>query len=58
MIEKWNWDIYKVETVCNYDKDVIPYLMSEVGSAYIRTGKDKFEIDDGSKAIFIDKQDR
>lgn len=42
----------------NYDKDIIPYLKSEIGSAYIRVDDSNFEIDDGSKPIFIDKQNR
>jgi hypothetical protein len=51
-----NLHIFTLNTMCNYDRDIIPYLKSEVGSAYIRTGRDKFEMDDGSKSIFIDKQ--
>lgn len=51
-----NLHIFALNTICNYDRDIIPYLKSEVGSAYIRTNRDKFEIDDGSKSIFIDKQ--
>ena len=53
-----NVHIFALNTVCNYDRDIISYLKSEVGSTYIRTGKNKFEIDDGTKAIFIDKQNR
>ena len=53
-----NLHIFAINTVCNYDRDIIPYLKSKVGSAYIRTGNDMFEVDDGSKDIFIDKQKR
>ena len=53
-----NVHIFALNTVCNYDRDIISYLKSEVGSVYIRTGKNKIEIDDGTKAIFIDKQNR
>ena len=53
-----NLHIFALNTVCNYDRDIIPYLKSEIGSAYIRTGKNSFEVDDGSKNLFIDKQNR
>lgn len=53
-----NFHMLTLNTVCNYDRDIISYLKSKVGSAYIRTGNDTFEIDDGSKDIFIDKQKR
>lgn len=53
-----NLHLFAINTICNYDKDIIPYLKSQIGSTYIRTCSDKFEFDDGSKSIFIDKQDR
>ena len=40
------------------DRDIIPYIHAEIGSVYIRTGSNTFEIDDGSKPIFVDKQKR
>ncbi len=51
-----NHHIFAINTICNYDKDIIPYLHSNIGSAYIRVDSNKFEIDDGNKAIFIEKQ--
>lgn len=51
-----NHHIFAINTVCNYDTDIIPYIKSEIGSAYIRINNSEFEIDDGSKPIFIDKQ--
>jgi len=51
-----NHHIFAINTICNYDTDIIPYLKSEIGSAYIRIDNSKFEIDDGSKPIFIDRQ--
>lgn len=51
-----NHHIFAINTVCNYDKDIIPYLNSEIGCAYIRTGSNNFEVDDGSKPIYVDKQ--
>lgn len=53
-----NCHVFAINTICNYDKDIIPYLKSEIGSAYIRIDNENFELDDGSKPIFIDKQNR
>ncbi len=53
-----NHHIFAINTICNYDKDIIPYLNSKKGSAYIRINSNKFEIDDGSKPIYLDKQNR
>lgn len=53
-----NHHIFAINTICNYDRDIIPYIYSDIGSTYIRTDGNNFEIDDGSKPIFIDKQDR
>lgn len=53
-----NHHIFAINTICNYDKDIIPYLKSKIGSAYIRTDNNKFELDDGSKPIFVEKQNR
>ena len=35
---------------------IMSYIHAEIGSVYIRTGSNTFEIDDGSKPIFVDKQ--
>lgn len=51
-----NHHAFAINTICNYDKDIIPYVKSEVGAAYIRVDSTKFEIDTGEKAIFIEKQ--
>ena len=53
-----NLHLFAINTICNYDKDIIPYLKSPIGSAYIRVSNDGFEIDDGSKPIFVEKQNR
>lgn len=50
-----NHHIFAINTVCNYDNDIIPYLHSEIGTAYIRTDSYTFEVDDGSTPIFIVK---
>ena len=31
-----NWVIYEVNTICNYDSAIIPYLNSDIGSAFGR----------------------
>ena len=51
-----NVHIFAINTICNYDRDIIPFLKSKVGNAYIRVNNSTFEIDDGSKQIFVDKQ--
>lgn len=51
-----NHHVFAINTLCNYDPSVIPYLNSKIGSAYIRVEGNKFELDDGSKAIVIEKQ--
>ncbi|MEK6322979.1 MAG: DUF2185 domain-containing protein [Acidobacteriota bacterium] len=39
-----NWAIYDVNTICNYDPAIIPYLDAVDGSAFGRTaGTDQFE---------------
>lgn len=53
-----NLHIFALNTICNYDKDIIPYLKSQPGTAYIRISNDKFEVDEGTKPVFVDKQNR
>ena len=53
-----NHHIFAINTICNYDKDIIPYIKAKIGSAYIRIAGNSFEIDDGSKPIFLDRQNR
>ena len=53
-----NHHVFSINTICNYDRDIIPYIHAEIGSVYIRTGSNTFEIDDDSKPIFVDKQKR
>ncbi len=39
-----HWAIYEVNTICNYDPAIIPYLDQPVGSALVRIeGSDEFE---------------
>lgn len=51
-----NHHIFDINTICNYDRDIIPYLESVIGSEYIRIDHNSFELDTGDKDIFIDKQ--
>ena len=52
-----NCHIFAINTVCNYDEDIIPYLDAEIGSDFVRVDNSKFEKDDGDKEIFICQQD-
>ena len=51
-----NIHIFAINTVCNYDPDIIPYLSAEYGNAFIRTSNDSFNIDDRTQEIYISKQ--
>jgi len=53
-----NHHIFAINTICNYDSDIIPYLKSNIGTAFIRIEGNKFEEDDGSKSILIEKQEK
>lgn len=51
-----NHHIFALNTVCNYDNDIIPLLHSPIGTAYIRSEGGQFVIDDGTKSIVIEKE--
>ena len=51
-----NLHIFDINTICNYDNDIIPYLKSEIGTAYIRISSNEFELDIGNKQVFVEKQ--
>ena len=51
-----NVHIFALNTICNYDKDIIPYLHSTIGESYVRVNENTFEIDDGTKEIYFVKQ--
>lgn len=38
MNDSSNHHVFSINTICNYDRDIIPYIHAEIGSAYIRTG--------------------
>lgn len=50
-----HFHIFALNTVCNYDQDIIPYLNLPVGTHLIRTDNGKFIEDDG-QAIVFEKQ--
>lgn len=51
-----NFHVFALNTVCNYDPDIIPYLRYPVGTYLIRTADGKFIEDDGSQAIHFERQ--
>lgn len=53
-----NLSVFKINTICNYDPDIMPYLNAPVGSGFIRVSEHKFEEDDQEKKIYQTKQER
>lgn len=51
-----NFHVLPLNTVCNYDPQIIPYLHSPVGSQLIRTKYGKFMQDDGRSILVMEKQ--
>ena len=51
-----NFHVFALNTVCNYDPDIIPYLHLPVGTHLIRTEDGKFMEDDGAAAIKFERQ--
>lgn len=41
-----NFEIYELNTICNYDQDIIPYLMKPVGIKLERNDKEFKEVND------------
>ncbi|MEI5908002.1 DUF2185 domain-containing protein [Bacillus spongiae] len=41
-----NHSVYQLNTICNYDKDIIPFLNSALGTVYIRDENDRFILDE------------
>lgn len=50
-----NTSIVAVNTLCNYDPEVIKFLDAPVGSAFIRVSEHEFEEDKRDKPIFFTK---
>lgn len=49
-----NMEIYDLNTICNYDPDIIPYLEADFGSAFIRVDEHTFAEDDGTVELDIE----
>lgn len=51
-----NHHVFALNTICNYDPDILPYLHMPIGTYLIRTKDGKFIVDDGSQPIQFEKQ--
>ena len=50
-----NMNIFSLNTICNYDPDIIPYLKSEENTSYIRVDDKTFKKDNGQDKIYVTK---
>ena len=50
--------VFALNTICNYDPAIIPYLHEPVGTYLIRTKQHTFIKDDGNSPIYLTKQKR
>ena len=57
MDDPTNTSIVAINTLCNYDPEVIPFLNAPYGSAFIRVSEHEFEEDKRDKPIFFTKQE-
>lgn len=53
-----NHHVFSLNTICNFDPAIIPYLHAPIGTYFIRTEDGTFIEDDGTKAIYMEKQKR
>ena len=51
-----NHHVFAINTICNYDSDIIPYLHLPVGTHLIKTQGGGFIEDNGTQAIHMEKQ--
>jgi len=51
-----NFHVFALNTLCNYDPDIIPYLHMPIGTHLIRTNDGNFISDDGVQEIVFEKQ--
>ncbi|MEG2381886.1 MAG: DUF2185 domain-containing protein, partial [Oscillospiraceae bacterium] len=51
-----NHHIFAINTICNYDPDIISYLHRPVGTYLIRAKGEKFIEDDGTQPVCIERQ--
>lgn len=47
-----NFHVFSLNTICNYDQDIIPYLNLPVGTQLIRTEGGIFLEDNGQSIVF------
>ena len=53
-----NINVFSINTICNYDPDIIQYLDLPIGIALIRISEHEFEIDKQDKEIYFTRQER
>lgn len=53
-----NHHVFALNTVCNYDRDIIPYLDAPVGTSLIRVADNRFVADDRTQPIHMERQER
>jgi len=53
-----NFNVFALNTICNYDSTIIQYLDAPTGTAFIRISETEFEIDKQDKPIYFSKQNR
>lgn len=51
-----NFAIFNLNTICNYDQDIIKYLELSIGTYLIRINSLEFLEDDGQTEIHIEKR--
>ncbi len=51
-----NHHIFALNTICNYDPDIIPYLHMPIGTCLIPINSKEFIIDSQTQAIYMEKQ--
>ena len=56
--EASNINVFSINTICNYDPDIIKYLNSPIGTVLIRVSEHEFEIDNKNKQIYFAKQEK
>lgn len=53
--EPENFNIFSLNTICNYDEAIIKYLDAPIGTYLIRINEDEFIVDDEQSEIFMSK---
>ena len=50
-----NFNIFDLNTICNYDEVIMKYLEAPLNTYLIRISENEFIVDDGQSEIFISK---